>query len=230
MIGYDDHTTRSARLRSAEQDVRVSRSRYHRPLYQIFKRWFDVVFSLVALIILLPLFALIALVLAANDGMPVIFRQARIGRNGKLFHIYKFRTMVKNAEEVLRSKPELWKEYQETYKIQNDPRISRVGHFLRSTTLDELPQLFNVLKGEMSIVGPRPIVEKELEKFGEHQNVYLAMKPGCAGLWQCSGRSQTTYDERVALEKEYYEKASLAFDISIIWRTLIAVVLRRGAV
>ena len=229
MIRYEEQPNAAMPLAGPRIGENVPVHRHHRLSYQIPKRAFDVVFSIGALLILSPIFALIGLVIAASDGWPTIFRQNRLGKNGRLFHIYKFRTMVKNAEEVLRARPELWKEYQETYKIKEDPRISRLGHFLRSTTLDELPQLFNVLKGEMSIVGPRPIVQAELEKFGDAQGIYLAMKPGCAGLWACSGRSDTTYEERVALESEYFEKASLWFDFQIVMRTMLAVLLRRGA-
>lgn len=205
-------------------------SRYHHPLFRFTKRLFDFVGSLVLLVLLLPLFALVALVIMVTDGPPVTFRQQRVGLNGKPFYLYKFRSMVRNADEILRSRPELMEEYKKHYKIKDDPRISPVGHFLRSTTLDELPQLFNVLRGEMSLVGPRPIVEPELAKFGDAREIYLAMKPGCAGLWQCSGRSDTTYEERVAYESLYYTKASPAFDLLILWRTFWAVILRRGAV
>jgi undecaprenyl-phosphate galactose phosphotransferase len=120
-------------------------------------------------------------------------------------------------------------EYQRYYKIHDDPRVSRLGRFLRATTLDELPQLYNVLRGDMSLVGPRPIVEPELEKYGASKSLYLAMKPGCAGLWQCSGRSDTSYENRVRLDEEYYRRASLPYDVAVLIRTLIAIVLRRGA-
>ena len=229
MIRYEEQPNAAMPVVRIGEPLSIHSAHHHNALYQFFKRAFDIVFSLVALILLAPLFGLISLIIAATDGTPTIFRQSRLGKNGKLFHIYKFRTMVKNAEEVLRARPELWKEYQETYKIKDDPRISRLGHFLRSTTLDELPQLVNVLKGDMSIVGPRPIVQAELEKFGEAQGIYLSMKPGCAGLWACSGRSDTTYEERVELETEYFEKASLWFDFKVVMRTILAVLLRRGA-
>ncbi|MCB8933334.1 MAG: sugar transferase [Fimbriimonadaceae bacterium] len=227
MISFDDKGRSTA---TPGGHVAPTVSRYHRPLFRITKRIFDIVVSLVLLVLLLPLFALVALVIIVTDGTPVTFRQQRIGLNGKLFYLYKFRSMVRNADEILQSRPELMEEYRKYYKIKDDPRISPVGQFLRSTTLDELPQLFNVLRGEMSLVGPRPIVEPELAKFGDAQEIYLSMKPGCAGLWQCSGRSDTTYEERVAYESLYYRKASPAFDLLILWRTFWAVILRRGAV
>ncbi|MEZ0327426.1 MAG: sugar transferase [Fimbriimonas sp.] len=203
--------------------------RYNQSFYQIAKRVFDIVVAATLIVLLAPVLILVALAIGLQDGFPVVFRQKRLGYCGKTFYIYKFRTMVKNAEEVLRSRPELLEEYRRTYKIENDPRISKLGKFLRESTLDELPQLFNVLKGDMSLVGPRPIVEPELAKYGENAEIYLAMKPGCAGLWQCSGRSDTSYDQRVALDRTYYHRSSLRYDISILCRTFKAVLVRHGA-
>ncbi|HVL37964.1 MAG TPA: sugar transferase [Fimbriimonadaceae bacterium] len=232
MIRYEDQAKAAAArpvpaYHSSESELAARH--YNRAGYQLAKRLFDIVVSLTMLLLLFPLFAMVALIIAATEGMPILFRQSRVGKDGRLFFIYKFRTMVRNAEEVLRSRPELWEEYQKHYKIKDDPRISRIGLFLRHTTLDELPQLFNVLKGDMSIVGPRPIVQPELAMFGEAQNIYLQMKPGCAGLWQCSGRSWTTYEERVEMETAYFKRASFWYDLFILVRTVIAVLLRRGA-
>lgn len=203
--------------------------RYSRPGYQFAKRATDLALALGGLAVLLPVFMVTTAALLLSDGMPVIFRHRRVGRRGEVFHIYKFRTMLRNAEEILRSRPELMEEYKKYYKIQNDPRIHKVGHFMRKTSLDELPQLWNVVRGEMTLVGPRPIVEPELEKYGAFQNVYLAMKPGCAGLWQCSGRSDTTYEERVALDIEYCENASFWYDLSVMWKTFLSIVRMKGA-
>lgn len=205
------------------------RAQYSRPHYIFGKRLFDLIVAITALIVLFPVFVIVSILVVATSGFPAVYRQTRVGKGGKLFKIYKFRSMVKNADEILKSHPELMEEYRRTYKIANDPRISKVGHFLRSTTLDELPQLFNVIKGEMSIVGPRPIVPPELEKYGDHKHIYLYMKPGCAGLWQCSGRSDLTYDERVRLDLKYCREASLRYDLRILGRTFLAVVRRRGA-
>ncbi|HZH98221.1 MAG TPA: sugar transferase [Fimbriimonadaceae bacterium] len=232
MIGYEDKAKlASARpiLVPAEEEVSELRGRYHRPAYQVFKRLFDIVLSALALIVLSPVFLIIALLIAAKDGFPVAFKQTRVGFRGRLFPILKFRTMVKNAEEILKARPELLEEYRVHYKIKNDPRISPIGRFLRKSSLDELPQLWNVLKGDMTLVGPRPIVPPELEMYGEHQDIYKAMKPGCAGLWQCGGRSGTTYEERVQLDREYYAKASLLFDLQILFRTVLAILTGRGA-
>lgn len=202
---------------------------YNRPGYQLSKRVFDLILASVGLLVLFPVFIVISLVIFFQNGSPVIFRQKRIKQGGESFHIFKFRSMVKNAEEVLKANPELMEEYQRTFKIARDPRLLKIGGFLRSTSLDELPQLLNVIAGEMSLVGPRPIVEKEIEKYGEFDYVYLAMKPGCAGLWQCSGRSLTTYEERIALDTQYLQKASFWFDLQVLWRTLVTIVMRRGA-
>lgn len=190
----------------------------------------DVVLASTFLVLLSPVLLAIAAAIALQDGFPVVFKQKRVGKGGRPFYMYKFRTMVKNAEEILRSRPDLLEEYRRTYKIQNDPRISKLGRFLRRTSLDELPQLINVLKGEMSLVGPRPIVESELEKYGDARHLYLALKPGCAGLWQCSGRSNTSYDERVALDEEYFMRSSIRYDFGILCRTAFAIVVCRGAI
>ena len=226
MIAADPKPIMSLSLEELAGDRRV---RYHHPFYRAVKRTFDVTVCGAAILLLSPLFVAVALAIAIQDGFPVVFSQKRVGMGGKTFRIYKFRTMVKNAEEILRARPELMEEYQRTYKITNDPRISRLGRFLRETTLDELPQLFNVLRGEMSLVGPRPIVEPELEKYGDCKHLYLAMKPGCAGLWQCSGRSETSYEERVMLDEEYFRRSSLRYDVGILWKTFVAILLRRGA-
>ena len=203
--------------------------RYHRGFYHKVKRAFDFVAALGALILLFPVFAIVSILVLIGSGAPVAFKQKRVGYKGKPFYIFKFRTMVRNAEEILKSRPDLLEEYKRNFKIENDPRISKIGAFLRKTSLDELPQFVNVLKGDMSLVGPRPIVIPELEKYGEHADMYLAMRPGCTGLWQCGGRSATTYEERVALDKEYFEKAGLRFDLYIIFKTIGAIFSRRGA-
>ena len=202
---------------------------YNRWGYQFVKRSFDLVLSSVGLLILFPTFLIISAVIFIQNGSPVIFRQKRLKQGGQTFYIYKFRSMVKNAEDLLKANPALMEEYTRSFKLSSDPRLLRCGGFLRSTSLDELPQLVNVFMGEMSLVGPRPIVEKEIEKYGEYEYVYLAMKPGCAGLWQCSGRSLTTYEERISLDMQYLQKANFWFDLKVLWRTLVTMLLRRGA-
>lgn len=215
---------------AVESAERLPRSkRYHRGPYHIVKRIFDIVASAIALLLLFPLFFVVSIFVAISSGFPVLFKQQRVGYLGKPFYIYKFRTMVRNAEDILKARPDLMEEYKRNFKIENDPRISKVGRVLRKYSLDELPQLLNVIKGDMSLVGPRPIVIPELAKYGEHQDMYLAMRPGCTGLWQCGGRSATTYEERIALDSEYFQKAGLRFDLYIIFKTVVAIVTARGA-
>jgi exopolysaccharide production protein ExoY len=222
MISYEDQRPGAPLNTDTSPPMRVG-GRYQSASYQRVKRLTDVVVGSLGLVILFPLFCLISLLIFASGGRPIVFRQKRIGKDGREFHIYKFRTMVKNAEEILRNRPELMEEYRKYYKITNDPRISRIGRILRKTSLDELPQLFNVIKGDMSLVGPRPIVPDEIKMYGEAADVYLMMKPGCAGLWQCSGRSSTTYEERVALDEEYFERAGLRYDLKILGLTAVSI-------
>jgi len=229
MIVYDDKDANRQIGTKACNSLDGVSPRYPRLPYQITKRVFDIGSSAVAIVVLSPVFLVITAIIAITEGFPVVFKQQRVGKNGKLFSIYKFRTMVRNADAVLKQNPALWAEFQKHYKLENDPRISKIGSFLRRSTLDELPQLFNVLGGSMSVVGPRPIVEPELAKYGDNQDLYLAMKPGCAGLWQCSGRSNTSYAERVALDRDYYIRAGLRCDLWVIFKTLAAVFTGKGA-
>lgn len=199
--------------------------------YKIIKRSMDFIGALIGLIILSPVFLLVALAIKIDDPKGnIIFGHKRIGLNGKIFKCWKFRSMVHNAEEILENlTPEQKKEYSETFKLKNDPRITKVGKFIRKTSLDELPQLINILFGEMSIVGPRPIVTKELEFYGEYAKYFKSIKPGLTGLWQVSGRSDTTYEERVELDMEYIIKRNTSLDIYIIFMTVIKVLKREGA-
>lgn len=200
-------------------------------IYDFIKRIIDIVGSLLGIVILSPIFLIVALAIKIEDPKGnIIFGHKRVGLNGEPFKCWKFRSMVHNAEEVLKTlSPEQKKEYSETFKLKDDPRITKVGNFIRKTSLDELPQLFNILKGEMSIVGPRPIVTKELEFYGEYAKYFTSIKPGLTGLWQVSGRSDTTYDERVELDMEYIIKRNTLLDIYIIFMTIIKVIKREGA-
>ncbi|OUX37000.1 MAG: multidrug MFS transporter [Candidatus Pelagibacter sp. TMED273] len=194
---------------------------------------FNKIFSLTALLLTMPILLIISFMIIFNDGFPIFFSQQRVGKNGKMFKIFKFRTMVKNAEEILKENKNLYKEYVDNgYKIEvnRDPRILPFGAFLRSSSLDELPQFLNVLFGDMNVVGPRPVVEKELDTlYGDKKNIYLAMKPGVTGLWQVSGRSNVKDSERVNLDIKYYKNKSLINDIKIIFKTVIEVINRTGA-
>lgn len=203
------------------------------PFNIIIKRCFDFLVGLIIFIVLLPLLLLIALAVKLNSPGPVLFSHRRIGRNGKGFNCYKFRSMVSNAQEVLadmlQSNPDLKQEWQYHYKLKDDPRITRVGRILRSTSLDELPQLLNVLKGEMSLVGPRPVTEKEIPYFGNHIENYYQVRPGITGLWQVSGRSEMDYERRVSLESWYIRNWSLWTDITLLFRSLHIILSKNGA-
>ncbi len=203
------------------------------PLPQFIKRAFDLVVAITALVALSPVFAVLAF-LISRDGGPVIFAHSRIGRYGKSFQCLKFRSMVPNAEEILQrhlaENPEAAREWEANFKLTNDVRITRIGNFLRKSSLDELPQLINVIRGDMSLVGPRPIVAKELEQhYGEDAHYYLQTRPGVTGLWQISGRSDTTYQQRVHLDAWYVRNWSVWHDIAILARTVPAVLSQRGA-
>lgn len=199
--------------------------------YIIIKRTIDFIGALIGLILLSPIFLIVAIAIKIEDPKgKIIFGHKRVGLNGKIFKCWKFRSMVHNAEEILNTlTPEQKKEYSETFKLKEDPRITKVGGFIRKTSLDELPQLINILMGQMSIVGPRPIVTKELEFYGEYAKYLKAIKPGLTGLWQVSGRSDTTYEERVELDMEYLVKRGVFLDIYIIFMTVIKVIKREGA-
>ncbi len=230
MIGIEDPSKLQANDLAMEPGhVFPISKRYHRHGFHFVKRVFDVVASVILLVLLLPVFLIVSILVAISSGVPVLFKQQRVGYRGRPFYIYKFRTMVRNAEDILKDRPELLEEYKKNFKIENDPRISKIGNFLRRSSLDELPQLLNVVKGDMSLVGPRPIVVPELAKYGDHQDMYMAMRPGCTGLWQCGGRSATSYDERIALDAEYFQKAGLRFDLYILFKTVGAIFSGRGA-
>ncbi|ASA97031.1 sugar transferase [Anoxybacillus flavithermus] len=202
-------------------------------LYAITKRTIDIIGAIVGLILSSPLFLLMSIFYLFGDSKgPILFRQVRVGKNGKKFYIYKFRSMVVNAEEKLKADKELYQKYlRNNYKLEphEDPRITNLGRFLRKTSLDEIPQLINVLKGEMSLVGPRPVVEEELKEYGSDVAKFLSVKPGMTGYWQVSGRSEVGYPERVDVELFYVEHQSLVLDVIILLKTVGMVLLRKGA-
>jgi len=211
-----------------EQEIRV---------FETFKyniRIFDILFSLFALIVFSPIIIIISIIIKFKSPEGTIFfTQKRLGLNGKEFDVYKFRTMVPDAEkkleELLERDEEARKEFEKDFKLKNDPRIIPViGSFLRKSSLDELPQFFNSLKGEMAIVGPRPIVNLELKMYGKYAKKFLSVKPGITGLWQVSGRNNIDYEERVALDMEYIDNKSLLKDMKIIFKTVWVMLLRRG--
>lgn len=200
---------------------------------QWLKRIFDICMSIVGLVLLIPVFIVISAAIYITSPGPVIFSHYRVGKNGNIFPCYKFRSMVMGAQGVLavylQKHPELRQEWEQNFKLKDDPRITGVGSFLRRTSLDELPQLINVLKGEMSLVGPRPIITDEIERYHEYINDYYLVLPGITGMWQVNGRSDTTYEERVAMDSWYVRNWSLWLDIVFLVKTFRTVLRKDGA-
>lgn len=194
---------------------------------------FDKIFSIIAIIFVSPIILILSIFIILFDGFPVFFKQKRVGKNGKLFNVYKFRSMVKNAEDTLKNDKDLYQKYiNNDYKLEpsEDPRILPIGNFIRKASIDELPQFFNVLKGDMSVVGPRPVVPSELnDLYGDKSIIYKSVKPGITGLWQASGRSELKGEDRVKLDIEGIQKKSFLFDIYIILKTVYVVFTKRGA-
>ena len=200
-------------------------------IYLCTKRCFDFIISVIGLITLLPVFLLIAIIIKTQSKGKVFFKHKRIGKNGKEIYIYKFRTMVENAEELIKNfTPEQMKEFKENFKLENDPRVTKIGKVLRKTSLDELPQLINIIKGDISIIGPRPVIGEELEKYKENREKFLSVTPGLTGYWAANGRSATTYEQRMQMELYYVDNISLKLDIKIFFKTVLSVLKREGAV
>ena len=199
-------------------------------MYRGIKRILNLLCSFVGVIVLSPFFLIISIFIKGTSKGPVFFVHERVGLNGKKFKLIKFRTMVNNAEEMIASfSPEQKKEWEENYKLKDDPRITKIGKFLRRTSLDELPQLINILKGDMSIVGPRPVVDEELNWYGDKKDKLLSVKPGLTGWWAVNGRSNVPYPERCDLELYYVDHISFALDVKIILKTLGAIIKKDGA-
>ncbi len=204
-----------------------------RPINRWIKTIFDYVLTITGTIAISPILLVIALWIYKDSPGPVIFKHRRIGKNGKEFDCYKFRSMCVDAkeklEQLLKTDPKAKAEWEKDFKLKNDPRITKSGAFLRKTSLDELPQIFNVLKGEMSLVGPRPIIRDEMVRYGEYINDYLMVKPGITGMWQVSGRSDTDYKQRVQLDSWYVRNWSIWLDTMLLWRTMKIVAQCKGA-
>ena len=199
-------------------------------MYRGIKRIMNLLCSFVGVIVLSPFFLIISLLIKVTSKGPVFFVHERVGLTGRKFKLIKFRTMVNNAEEMIASfSPEQKKEWEENYKLKDDPRITKIGKFLRRTSLDELPQLINILKGDMSIVGPRPVVDEELNWYGDKKDKLLSVKPGLTGWWAVNGRSNVPYPERCDLELYYVDHISFALDVKIILKTLGAIIKKDGA-
>lgn len=231
-MSFEMHTadfTQSGRARP----VAAHQARRKSAAGDIAKAIFDRVFAAGALLFFAPFFLVIAAVIYLTDRGPVFFGHTRVGRDGKAFKCLKFRTMATDAKErletILANDPQAQAEWEANQKLENDPRITCVGAFFRKTSLDELPQFWNVLRGEMSIVGPRPIVEDEARHYGKHYDDYLSVKPGVTGLWQVMGRSTTTYSERVSMDVEYIRNRTFRMDLGIILKTIRVMLMRDGA-
>jgi exopolysaccharide production protein ExoY len=192
------------------------------------KRIIDIVLAFCSIIVLFPALTFIAILILIVDRRPIIIRQSRIGRGGATFWCFKYRTMIVDSDEYLRryfeKHPTALMEWQSTRKLKCDPRITALGRALRRMSLDELPQLYNIIKGEMSFVGPRPIVAEEIEKYGSYFSDYICARPGLTGIWQTSGRNEISYETRVALDSEYVRNWSLRADVVILLRTIPAVI------
>lgn len=219
---------RSIEKRSKENSMTNTKNK---KVYNVTKRVLDVLLSFIGLIVLSPIFLILGIMIKIDSKGPVFFTHKRIGKNGKKIGIYKFRTMHENAEQMIENfTEEQMEEYKENYKLKNDPRITRVGKFLRRTSLDELPQIWNILKGELSIIGPRPVIASELEKYGPNKNKFLSATPGLTGYWQANGRSTTTYEERMEMELYYVDNRSLWLDVRLFFKTFISVIKKEGAI
>ena len=209
------------------------RNNLSRRYNRIFKRVFDLVLTIVGGILISPILLGIALAVCVSNRGGIIFAHKRVGMYGKTFNCYKFQTMIKDADKVLEKylveNPTARREWEETFKLTNDPRVTKLGSFLRRTSLDELPQIWNVILGDMSLVGPRPIVEEEVAKYGKNIREYYMVLPGITGMWQVSGRSDTTYPERVAMDTWYVRNWSVWIDIMYLFKTVKAVLTKRGA-
>lgn len=207
-------------------------------IYIRVKRVLDIIGALIGCIVLIPLTVIVwaTNIIFINNGN-VFYTHERIGKNGKKFKMYKFRTMCNNAQEMVKDEKTMRKyftpkqiaQWKKDCKMENDPRITKVGAFLRKTSLDEVPQVINILKGDMSIIGPRPIVEKELEKYGKNKEKFLSVTPGLTGYWAANGRNDTSYKKRMKMELYYIDNLNLILDIKIFFKTIVSVLKKEGA-
>lgn len=204
-------------------------------VYGVFKRIIDILGGVVGVILLIPVTigVYIARKILKEDDGPLFYEQLRYGKGGKQFRIYKFRSMCMNADkklkEYLTQNEEARIEFEENHKLKNDPRITKIGNVLRKTSIDELPQLINVFKGDMSLIGPRPVIDGEIEKYGKNKEKFLSVRPGITGYWAANGRSDTSYDERIKMELYYVDNISFKLDVKIFFKTILSVIKKEGA-
>ena len=218
----------SQEVSEKNKNIIITSEDLHKPMYEFVKRIFDVILSGLALVVLSPVF-LVTAIAVKSDGGPAFYAQERVGKNNKTFNMYKFRSMCPNAENL---QGDLMK-YNEmdgpVFKIKDDPRITKVGRFIRKYSIDELPQLVNILKGEMSIVGPRPPLPKEVEQYSAYQMQRLLVTPGLTCFWQAYGRSELSFDDWMDMDMKYIKRRSVLLDIELIIKTIFAVIFKRGA-
>lgn len=219
-------------MKGKHSNIKMNAVNLSKYLYFGIKRIFDIIVSLIGLIVSLPIFLIVSIAIKLEDGRKVLIIQNRIGKNGKEFKFYKFQSMVENADELLvemLKDPALNKEFDRNKKIANDPRITKVGRFIRKTSIDELPQLLNVLKGDMSFIGNRPYLPREKEDMAEYFEDIVKTKPGLTGYWQVSGRDNSSFRRRLVLERYYSNHCNLILDIKIFFKTFSAVLKGHGA-
>lgn len=219
----------------SKQNLEKEKINVKTSIYCIFKRMIDILGGITGVVLLIPvtIAVYIARKLLKEDDGPLFYEQLRYGKEGKKFRIYKFRSMCVDADKKLKkyleNNEDARKEFEENQKLKNDPRITRIGNFLRKTSIDELPQLINVLKGDMSLIGPRPIVDGEIEKYGTNKNKFLSVKPGLTGYWAANGRNNINYSERIKMELYYVDNMSFKLDLKIFFKTIISVLKKEGA-
>lgn len=228
-------STMNSEITKKDINNKIANSKLRDNISGIIKRGIDVVAGVVGCLLLVPITLFVAISNTIHkDNGPIFFTQKRIGKKGKVFNMYKFRTMVVGAEDILQKhideQTEIGKEYIEHKKIKNDPRITKVGKLLRKTSLDEFPQFINVIKGQMSLVGPRPYLPMEKEDMGEYYDCIVKMKPGVTGPWQVAGRNELEFDDRLELDKEYCDRRGNRRDIKIVLKTIAKVIKKEGAI
>lgn len=201
-----------------------------KPLFDFVKRCIDIIFALAVIILFSWLFLLVAIIIKIDTKGTVFFAHKRVGKKGKQIKILKFRTMVPNAEDMIKDfSPEQMEEYKRNFKLEKDHRITKVGGFLRKTSLDEFPQFLNLLKGDLTLIGPRPVLEEETQLYGEHRDLLLKVKPGITGIWAANGRSHIDYQQRIDMELYYICKRSFLLDIKLFFKTIVSVFKQEGA-
>ena len=198
-------------------------------IYHGMKRLFDIVAATCGIIVLSPLMIIIAVLIKAEDHGPIFYKQVRVGKNGKAFEMYKFRSMFVNADQMLNELKKLNDVEGPMFKMKDDPRITRIGHFIRKHSFDELPQFLNVIKGDMSLVGPRPPLPSEVAEYSDYDKQRLYVTPGCTGLWQATERNEVGFNEMVQLDIQYIQRASFMFDLWIIWKTIEIIIKPNGS-